>query len=253
LFAEQIHAYLRLAAGNERERVGCFTATFTPGNDHPMRNYAIPDEGAVASEDDIAALVAKYRSRDLKPRLEYDSGAAPRLETALIDAGFVLEARIPIMVATPGEVIEVGTPDGVEVVMAKSASDHADAIRVAGLAYREPAPSPPPALVEARQNMVNAGGGVALARQYSDGSAIGSGLFPVPRGRISELAAVGVLEQHRRHGTAAALMYRLAVSAFEAGVELLWLTAENDPEAAAARSVGFHLAEEEMIHISLPC
>jgi GNAT superfamily N-acetyltransferase len=252
LFAQQILSYLRDGAGYERERVGCFTATFTPGNDHPMRNYAIPDEGVLASEDDIAALVAIYERRGLKPRLEYVHGAAPGLEDALVDAGFVLEARVPIMVVTAGEALAVAAPAGVEVLMCESASDHADAITVAALAYGEPGPSPPWALIEARQAMVIGGGGVALARQSRDGTPVGSGLFPIPTGGVTELAAVGVLESHRGHSVAAALMSRLAATALDAGVELLWLTAENAPEAAAARAGGFRPAAQEMIHISRP-
>ncbi|MBV8933942.1 MAG: GNAT family N-acetyltransferase, partial [Kutzneria sp.] len=43
-----VQNYVRETAprGRETARVGPFLATFTPGTDHPMLNYAIPDNGA---------------------------------------------------------------------------------------------------------------------------------------------------------------------------------------------------------------
>jgi len=249
---EQIHAYLRRGPGYEREQVGPFLATFTPGTDHPMRNYAIPDDQANPTASDVAALIACYRQRRLKPRLEYLSEAAPAVEPALRQASFVVEARVPVMAIRQGQRPRPVVVPGIDVLMAVDAADHADAIVVAAEAYGEPAGRPPQPMIEARLAMAAAGGGVALARVTSGGQAVGSGLYPVPQGGATEIAAVGVSASHRSRGVAGALISRLAPAALDHGVDLVWLTAENPPEQHAAEAAGLINTESEMLHISLP-
>jgi len=87
-----LHAHLRAGAGYERTQVGPFLATLTPGSNHPNRNYAVPDDGVEPTPveptpEEIAALVALYEGRDLRPRLEYASSAAPALASVLRNGG----------------------------------------------------------------------------------------------------------------------------------------------------------------------
>src|SRR5919198_4606718 len=102
---QRIQAYLRVAAprGRDSERIGPFLATFNRDSDNPYLNYAIPDDGATPSADDVAALVNAYRARARKPRLEYVSSLAPAVEPALLAAGFEVEGRLPLMVYRGGE------------------------------------------------------------------------------------------------------------------------------------------------------
>ena len=182
VLAEQIHAYLRRGAGYQRTQVGPFLATFSPGSDHPMRNYAIPDDGAAPSARDVAALLEVYRQRGLKPRLEYLSAAAPAVEPALLRSGFVVEARIPVLAIRPGDQPRAPAALGIEVTMAADDADHIDAMMVAAETYGEKVEIPPSFMVEARKAMVSSGGGVAVARIVDGRQAVGSGLYPVPRG-----------------------------------------------------------------------
>jgi len=251
VLAEQIHAYLRRGASNERIQVGPFLATFTPGNDHPMRNYAIPDDRASATAEDVGALVACYRQRGLKPRLEYLEAAAPALEPVLLRAGFEVEARLPLLAIRHGEARPVEVP-GVEVSMAVDETDHADAMVVAAQAYGEPVEPPPRFMIRARLAMAAGGGGVAVARSSDSARAVGSGLYPVPSGGLTEIAAVGVLPAHRAKGVAGAVISRLALSALGGGADLVWLTAENAPEQRAAEAAGFTTTGSQMLHISRP-
>jgi len=251
LLATAISAYLRRGAGYERLQVAPFLATFTPGNDHPMRNYAIPDDGATPSRSEIDGLVDIYRSRGLTPRLEYPTGAAPDLEPALLAYGFVIDGRLPLLTMTPDQQPQAMAVPGVVVGTAETDEDHADALVVADLAYGGEGRQPAAGLIEARRAMVGSGGAVVLARS-ADGRPVGSGLYPVPQEGVTEIAAVGVLPAYRDRGVATAVITALARSALAAGVELVWLTAENDPEARAARTAGFRLEGDEMLHISLP-
>ena len=48
---------------------------------NPFLNYAIPDDGGIASPDDVESLVAAYQARGRKPQLEYIPSVAPAIET----------------------------------------------------------------------------------------------------------------------------------------------------------------------------
>lgn len=250
MLAEQIHAYLRLGAGYERFQVGPFLATFTPGNDHPMRNYAIPDDRARPSQEDVRALVSAFRDRGLKPRLEYVIGAAPEVQPALLAADFDVEAHLPVFALTKDQQPDRVQGSEIEVTMAKSDEDYDAAVVVADVAYGGPGNPPPRLVIKARRAMVARGGRVALARLRADRTPVGSGLYPVPQLGVTEIAAVGVLAPYRSRGAARIIIATLAASALDQGIELLWLTAENEPEAAAAREAGFLTTGDEMLHIS---
>lgn len=249
MIGQLLHAYLRAAAGYERVQVGPFLATFTPGNDHPNRNYAVPDGGINTSPDEIAALIAVYESRGLRPRLEYASSAAPALAEALLATGFTIEATIPVLTCARGEQRLVATA-GIDVSDAADERDHEDAMRVAAVAYGEPVRPVPAAFIAARMAMVASSGAVAVARDKATGDAVGSGLFPTPVEGVTELAAVATLPTHRHRGIGTAVIGHLAERALRRGAGLVWLTAEDDAERHAAEAAGFQDTGEAMVHIS---
>ena len=251
MIAEQLHTYLREGTGEERERVGPFLATFTPSTDHPKRNYAIPDDGATPSVEEIVALVTLFRGRDLQPRLEYAERAAPELEGILRDAGFGIEARLPVLTCAPDWLRDLEPPAGVQIADALTDVDHSDAIVVAANAYGSAHPAPDASAVAGRRALVARGGGVVIAREIGSGRAVGSGLHPPPRASVTEVAAVATVEGFRRRGVASSLTQRLSAHAFDVGARVVWLTAEHPEEAHAAERAGFRDSGEAMIHISL--
>src|SRR5437588_721498 len=81
----RIQSCLRDSAALNRdiERIGPFLATFSRSSGNPFLNYAVPDQDARPSADEVQALIQVYEQRDLRPRLEYISSYAPRVEAAL--------------------------------------------------------------------------------------------------------------------------------------------------------------------------
>jgi GNAT superfamily N-acetyltransferase len=227
-------------------------AAFTPGTDHPMRNYAIPDDDARPSSVEVDTLVHAFEQRGLKPRLEYAADAAPRLEAILVAAGFEVEGLLPLMTCHPGEARPLETPRDFVVALAESDRDHAESMVVAGDAYGEPGPPPGDASVAARQPMTAAGGAVVLARHRDSREPAGSGLFPVPQAGVSELAAVGTRAAFRNRGVAVAVTARLIQAAFDCGLELLWLTPEDAQAERICARAGFAFGGGQMMHISKP-
>ncbi len=250
--ASTVNAYLRVGAGQVTERVGPFLATFTPGNDHPMRNYAIPDDDAQPSRAEVEQLIEAYRRRGPKPRLEYADRAAPDLEMVLVESGFEVEAHLVLMACLAGQGHVVGASSDFTVALAQSDDDHAEAMAVAGEAYGEPLVRPDRAAIAARRQIVRAGAAVVLARHLRSGDPAGSGLFTVPRAGISELAVVGTREPYRHRGVASAVTSLLVQIAFEGDVEALWLTPEDADSQGIFSRVGFVPLEARMIHISIP-
>jgi GNAT superfamily N-acetyltransferase len=249
---KQIHAYLRAGgAGNEIEQVGPFLATFTPGTKHPMLNYAIPEDDACPDHTEVGELIDLFRRRGLKPRLEYADAAAPRLEAILRDSEFEVEKRLPLMVCQIGEARSVTRPVGFDIGIAVSDEEHSEAMLVANDAYGEPA-QPTAAAVAVRRRMAASGGAVALARHRATGEPAGSGLYPIPRASVTELAGIGTRDGFRRRGVALALSAALAKHAFNSGIELLWLTPENGSAERIYSRVGFTRTTWSMVHISMP-
>jgi ribosomal protein S18 acetylase RimI-like enzyme len=249
----QLQKYLRRAAAREREveRVGPFTATFDPGNDNPYLNYAIPDDGARPTADDVTALAAAYRRRRLVPRLEYLPTAAPAVEAALLAGGFVVEARLPGMTCAPGAVVDLVPSGAIAIAVPETDADWRGVSAAQHTAFGDDA-QPASAEEIARQHGRLAAGGFALlARDETTGQVVAGGVATVPGDGVTEIAGIGVLESHRRRGIAGAITAGLARAAFAAGLTTVWLTPGDDGAHRVYARAGF--ADTTVIlHVSAP-
>lgn len=238
--------YLRAAAlrGRNHERVGPFLATFNLGNDNVYLNYAIPDDDADPTVADIAALIAAFATRQRKPRLEYILAAAPRLEAALLRAGFLIEARVPVMICQPG----MDGPDaaalGFEIFAAAAEADLIGAEKAQAEAYGGDSHGP-----GGMRRTLKYGGVVAAARDVPSGAIVGAGTAQPPIDGISELTGIGVRPDFRRRGIAGALTALLTREAFANGVTLAWLTPGGKEAERIYARAGF-AAVTEALHIS---
>jgi ribosomal protein S18 acetylase RimI-like enzyme len=246
-----IQRYIRsgVCRGRETEQIGPFLATFSHRSDNPYLNYAIPDESAVPSRAMVTALVAAYQRRGRVPRLEYLPSLAPAVEAALLDSGFVVEGRLPVMVCTPGTARDLPAPLGIELVSPRTDDDVLAMITAQNEAYGDPAPGRDE--VKARQANLAAGGLAILAREMATGEPAGGGICDVPQEGITELAGVGVRAAFRRRGIAGALTSQLTRDAFSRGVRIVFLTPAHDAEERIYARAGFCRASAQL-HISLP-
>jgi ribosomal protein S18 acetylase RimI-like enzyme len=249
-FASRVQASIRAAAvrGRDQERVGPFLATFNREDDNPYLNYAIPDDGAAPSLAEIDALVAAYRMRDRRPRLEYIPLVAPAVEPALLRAGFSVERRTPLMTCTAASAVRHVVVEGVELVVPASEDDYRAAASVQWEAYEERGDVPQRA-VDALRRTVEAGGVVILARDLAVGQPAGAGLCTAPEDGLTELTSVGVRAPFRRRGIAGAMTGWLTERAFASGVSCVFLMAHAEPEARIYARAGFR-RRSEVLHIS---
>jgi len=245
----RVQSYLRAVGSRQREtaQVGPFFATFSPDDPNPYLNYALPDDGAVPSSGDVAALMTAYEHRHRIPRLEYIPRLAPAVEPALLVAGFLVEGRLPLMTRCPGEGQDLPMPEGIEFVVPGSDAELYGAVAVQNESYG--APPPPPEVASRKRESMAAGEIIIMARVKATGEPVGAGICSLPLDGVTEIAGVGVRAPFRRRGIAGALTVALARAAFGAGVSLAFLMALHEAEALIYRRAGFSPIGE-ILHIS---
>ncbi|HYY03588.1 MAG TPA: GNAT family N-acetyltransferase [Gaiellaceae bacterium] len=241
----RIQSYLRVAAPRWRdhEQIGPFLATFTADTDNPYLNYAIPDDGAKPLPAEVDALVAAYRARERKPRLEYIPKVAPAVEPALIDAGFEIEGRLPLMIHRRRDDPSATDPVGIELLLPESDDELRGVATVQWEAYEEEGPVPERA-VTALHRTIDAGGTVVLARDAATQEPAGAGVCTAPHAGITELTSIGVRAPFRRRGIAEAMTRWLARRMRRSGVDRIFLMADTDRIARIYERAGFRTISE---------
>jgi len=233
-----IAAHMRAAASRRHGgRTGPFTVGLDPHSDDPMRNYAVPDHGASPGAGDIDALITFFRDSHRIPRVEYIEEDAPRTWPALAAAGFSIERRTPVMIATAATRLTPRSPAGITIREATSDTDLTAAATVQHHAYQIPHP-PGPHDIARLTSLTQRGGLIAIAIDDSSGTVTGTGLIDITGDRpaAGELAAVGVLTAFRRRGIASALSAHLARTAHSHGIGLVFLEAEPEEEQIYRRT-----------------
>ncbi|MEV6603420.1 GNAT family N-acetyltransferase [Kutzneria sp. NPDC051319] len=239
----EIAAYLR-AGRRDPVRVGPFTVGFSETSDNPYRNYAVPDDNARPTAEDVAALIAAFEARGRTPRLEYLPSACPSVRSALERAGFVEEGLLPVM--TVPTLIEPPAVAGVELVAADSDDTVLAMATALNLAYGEP---PPTEADLASHKGSRDRGGYALLARSMDGEPVGGGLITVPIDGVAELAGIGVVPSWRRRGIAALITHRLVQVAHDIGARHPFLMAADDNATRVYTRVGFEITGR-VLHIS---
>lgn len=248
----QIQGYLRAMAERrqESERVGPFIAAYDAHSDNLYRNYAIPDDGAAPTEEDVRALIAAFKQRGRTPRLEYVPTTAPAVEVALREAGFVVEGHYALMTVTAQTARDLPLPPGIDLLLATTDADLLAVATVQNIAYEDPA-TPTAHDVARLRGTLDGGGIVGLARDAASGEPVAAGLCSTPIEGVTEVAAIGVVPGYRRRGIAGALTALLVRAAFAAGMAVPFLMPATDEGGRIYTRAGFAKVSE-MLMISRP-
>ncbi|MEV5880834.1 GNAT family N-acetyltransferase [Streptomyces sp. NPDC052101] len=221
------------------QEVGGFVVGFDPSTTSPHINYATPVPGAEPTDRDVADLIAAFRERGLKPRLEFAPDAAPAVEPALRRAGFGAEAVHEYLVCTPDTLTVPGPGSAGPVEVAAPATDAdytAIDIALAEAFGGEWEPSPGSAARLRRTE--DSGGAVRFVRAPGGGCA-GGALCSAPAEGTAELAGVGTLPAYRGRGIAAAVTSTLAATMFGRGAQSVWLEYSGEGSRRVYERVGF--------------
>jgi ribosomal protein S18 acetylase RimI-like enzyme len=231
----------------DRRRVGPFLIRFHPRSPLRFLNYAIPDDGAVPSAANVAALVAAFRERDRLPRLEYLPSRAPLVERALAAAGFTVENRAPFMACAAGDVLAPPPLDGVKLTEPADDGELLAGLTVQNAAFGNEPPTPGDV---AGLRYAIEGGGVAVNATTSDGRVVGAGQCTVPIAGITEVVGVAVDPAYRRRGIGGAITAHLTATAYERGARTVFLEPAGPAEERIYARAGFRRVGEKL-NISL--
>lgn len=236
------------AAGRTTEQVGPFLATFSTDSTNPFLNYAVPDDDARPGPSDVDALVAAYVERELLPRVEYLADTAPALESTLVDAGWTIERRIPVMLCPPGAAVEPPVPAGFELVVPATDDEFRGMLTAQHEAFEHPADVTDADIAKARAGL-QGGGFAVLAREIATGAIAGGGVAEAIVSATSEVAGIGVRAVFRKRGLGVAITAFLTARVHEAGGRTVFLTPAGPTEQRMYERVGYQPAGD-MLHIS---
>jgi ribosomal protein S18 acetylase RimI-like enzyme len=245
-----VMAFIRASRkARDLKRAGPFALLINESTKLRYLNYAIPDDGADPSSAEIEALIEAFRDADRMPRLEFLPSVAPALEGRLIEHGFTVEQRLPLMTCMQSSVPDLAAPAGIHL-----AEPHDDAaIRtMASLqhdVFDDPEPVSDRTVTWLRGN-IERGGRAVIANEATDGRVVGAAQAGVPAGGATEIGGVAVAESHRRRGIAAAMVASLVKQAFGSGLTTIFLEAAAGADGAY-RNAGFRQTSTS-VHIALP-
>ncbi|MEU1407316.1 GNAT family N-acetyltransferase [Streptomyces sp. NPDC005728] len=216
--------------------VGGFVVGIDPTTTSPYVNYATPVPGAEPTDRDVSSLIAAFRERGLKPRLEFAPDAAPAVEPALSRAGFTTEAVHEYMVCTPAT---LALPAAVtfRVEVPDSDEDYTAIDTALSEAFGGEFPPSPEGAARMRRTQQN-GGAVRFVRG-AEGDCAGAALCSAPAAGTAEVAGVGTRPAYRGRGIAAAITAALAETTFAAGASSVWLEYGGEGSRRVYERVGF--------------
>ncbi|HEY8672586.1 MAG TPA: GNAT family N-acetyltransferase [Candidatus Dormibacteraeota bacterium] len=229
-------------------RVGQFLLMFTAATKHRYLNYAIPDDDADPSAADLDLLVEAFRNADRMPRLEFLPTVAPALEARLLDHGFSVEERLPLMTCTRTSARRLEPPEGVRISVP---FDDATMLAMASLQhdiFDDPEPADASSVARLRFGLER-GARALVAVDGTTGATAGAAQCVPPAGGATEVVGVAVAPSHRRRGLAAAMVSALVTECFDAGLITVFLEAAPGADGAY-RNAGF-VRTSTSVHISL--
>jgi ribosomal protein S18 acetylase RimI-like enzyme len=232
------------------EEIGPFTLFINQGDG--WRYYARPRPGEVTfAAEHVSAVLDRQRELEQPRQFEWIADLASGVGLAADEVGLTRQDR-PLMAMRADDFTPVAVPRGVEIRVAGPEDDIATATAVAMIGFG----SPGTAIGEdgvARLPEVAAGldqrsieftrmriasGVTNLIVAIVDGAPVASGSHQ-PAGMVTEVTGVACLPAYRRRGLGAAVTSALAADAFDAGVDLVCLSAGDDEIARVYARVGF--------------
>ena len=208
-----------------------FTGLVKPGGPEHAHYVVAERPGAPVSDlgNSLEVLRAAFPPGPI--RFELVDEACPGAVDALLAAGLTTVGRYPLLTLDITELVEVPTPDGATVRVAKTKQDAVDSDRVASAAFGSP-PGDPDAPGEPTS------GGSVLA--IMDGRPVATAFWTAVADGVTEIAGVATDDGHRRRGLGAAVTAAAVRAAADlAGATLAWMTPGHDGADRIYRSVGF--------------
>jgi ribosomal protein S18 acetylase RimI-like enzyme len=227
-----------LAEGSDTYETSRFRLHVWRTPDPFYRNVAVPLRSSEAWPPAVVELRALCERHERRPRVEFFAELWPDLEGALEEAGFIAEARAPVLVteqappwAALGEAEIVALTGDAPLTLLRACLEGAAA------AFHEPTAMLAPGELERLQEGLASGSLQSVT--VLAGRVPASGASLAGRGPVAELLGVWTSPEHRRRGWARAACVHLLTRFFAAGGEVAWLTAASSAGLGLYRELGF--------------
>ena len=190
-------------------------------------------------QDDLQALIEHFQNNNRVPRFEFFPDLWPTLEPMLLNSGFTLEMRAPLMAMTRDDFVP-RDPMG-----AKALEDEASYRAYFDAASEAFGMKETPTDESVLKSLSQIESGYTRYAGIYEGDKLVAGGCVVGAGPIVELAGVATRESHRRRGLASAASSLLCAEHFERGGEIVWLSAGSDEARQVYAKLGFQLIGEQ--------
>lgn len=241
---KRLQSYLREKAhfdGRDHLSVPPFTLFFNPSVNDPKEGVAIPDEAATYSAVDVSRVCAAFVERGRVPCVQYVDQFAPGLTVTLSLSQHTFEEklRLPIMYCTAGMLVHPPKVAGLVITMAgldAPLEEIKDGWNVNSKGFDpEPVIATDTIAEEFRKTLVTSRSFVGRLH----GEPVAAGMFEAIRDGLSELVGITTLESYRRRGIGAVLTADITRTAFDSGVEVVFLIAANEAAGRVYTRLGF--------------
>ena len=247
-------------SASRTEEHGSLTLFVNPGPGWPY--YARPRRGwpGDVEAEHVRAVRARQRELGVPEAFEWVAEVTPSLAAAARAAGLHVHEH-PLLALDPAAWSAAPAPPGAEVRLVPAGEPDLAALRaVASLAFGEPGTAvgaTGPAELPAAGAAVSGaavrdlrerlrGGLTVLAAAYGPDGPLAVGSHQ-PVGTVTEIAGVGTLPAARRRGLAAAVTSALVRDALGRGIEVVFLSAQDEAVARVYRRLGFRPLATAMI------
>ena len=195
----------------------------------------------------LAELQHFFHEHERRLHIRYIHDYAPHLQSLLISAGLKEQAQRSVLVCTRPMLQAVGFDERVKISELDARSELREIAQNLSINARGYDPQAAPILEEAakafRSHLVQ-------GRAYTmifEGTAIGAGMFTVPRNGLAAITGVTVLEEWRDKGCGRMLLESIALAAYRHGCDAVFLIAEDQVTRAIAEQLGFSQHTQEII------
>jgi len=246
---EPIQTYLKrqLAKRQAYFESGPFSVGLSLDSDDPYVNYAVPAAGSEPTPEEVASLAEVFESRSRHPRLEYIPDWAPKVEPALLEAGFSVECRTPLMVCRRIDLSIPTAPPGIMVQTPKSDRDIRHMLAILSESFGS-APATNLEILKLERR-IQEGAIVQAAYEIGSRRVVGGGSCTDLAGGITEVVGIAVSHESRGKGIGGYLTAKISEAAFEAGADYCFLMAATIREVAIYGRVGYRQIGQ-VLHIS---
>jgi GNAT superfamily N-acetyltransferase len=239
----RLQEYLRQNARKQYERVAIppFSLFFHRTDPFCYFNYAIPDEPVSATNlTTFSMLREEFVRRGRQPRFEFIEEFAPHLGGLLCAHQFVEEARQMGMVCTPSDVHSVSPAPGLDILHLVRTSPVSEAktfVTIQQQGFNDQVGTVA-SDQQAQQFLDDLHEGRGFLARW-DGQPVGVGMYTTPMDGLTELVGVATFPAFRRRGIGTAIIGEALRAAFAQGVEVVYLTAENEQAGQLYAHAGF--------------